>query len=125
MANTPTPDITRPIAGLAADVRAGKLTAAELAQASLDRIQATDGQYHALLELNPAALDEARAVDVRVKAGEDLPLAGIPFAAKDNYLTTGDTHTTAASNILKPFKAPYAGPVIERLRAAGAVMVAK
>jgi aspartyl-tRNA(Asn)/glutamyl-tRNA(Gln) amidotransferase subunit A len=119
------PDITRPIHDLAADVRAGKLTAVELAEASFARIKASDPEYHALLELNPAALDDAREVDRRVKAGEDLPLAGVPFAAKDNYLTLGGTHTTAASHILEPFKAPYEGPAVQRLRAAGAVMVAK
>jgi aspartyl-tRNA(Asn)/glutamyl-tRNA(Gln) amidotransferase subunit A len=116
-------DITRPIAELVEDVKAGKVTAVELAEVSLARIKETE-DYHALLELNPHALDQARAVDKRVKAGEDLPLAGIPFAAKDNYLTFG-THTTAASHILGPFKAPYQGPAIERLLAAGAVMVAK
>jgi aspartyl-tRNA(Asn)/glutamyl-tRNA(Gln) amidotransferase subunit A len=132
-------DITRPIHELAADVRAGKLTAVALVQASLDRIAATQ-DYHALLELNPHALEQAKAVDARVKAGEDLPLAGIPFAAKDNYLTPGlgpdgqttgpdgrptGTHTTAASHMLEPFRAPYQAPAFERLIAAGAVMVAK
>ncbi|MDB5178783.1 MAG: Glutamyl-tRNA(Gln) amidotransferase subunit [Patescibacteria group bacterium] len=116
-------NITRPIAELVADVKAGKLTAADLVQASLARIAETE-DYHAVLELNPAALEQAKAVDARVKAGEDLPLAGIPFIAKDNYLTTG-THTTAASNILRPFRSPYEGPVIRRLKAAGAIMVAK
>jgi aspartyl-tRNA(Asn)/glutamyl-tRNA(Gln) amidotransferase subunit A len=116
-------DLKRPIAELTAEVKAGKLSAVELVQASLDRMAATE-DYHAVLELNPAALAQAKAVDARVKAGEDLPLAGIPFAAKDNYLTLG-THTTAASNILKPFKAPYQGPAIQRLEAAGAVLVAK
>src|SRR6185503_1053871 len=82
--------ITRPIHDLAADVRAGKVSAVELAAASLARIKATE-DYHAVLELNTNAIEEAAAVDARVKAGEDLPLAGIPFAAKDNYLTLGGT----------------------------------
>jgi aspartyl-tRNA(Asn)/glutamyl-tRNA(Gln) amidotransferase subunit A len=94
-----------------------------LAQASLARIKETDS-YHTTLELNPRALDDAKAVDARVKAGEKLPLAGVPFIAKDNYLTS-DTHTTAASHILEPYRAIYEGPVIQRLKAAGAVMVAK
>ncbi len=116
-------DLTRPIHLLAAGVRSGKTSAVELVQASLDRMAETDS-YHTVLELNPEALAQAKAVDKRVAAGEDLPLAGVPFAAKDNYLTF-DTHTTAASNILKPFRAPYQSVVIERLQAAGAVMVAK
>ncbi|HEY2004416.1 MAG TPA: Asp-tRNA(Asn)/Glu-tRNA(Gln) amidotransferase subunit GatA [Candidatus Saccharimonadia bacterium] len=116
-------DLRRPLSELAAQVQSGKLSAVELAQASLDRIAATE-DFHAILEVNPHALEEAKAVDERVKAGEQLPLAGLPFAAKDNYLTS-DTFTTAASHILEPYKAPYEGPVITRLKAAGAVMVAK
>ena len=116
-------DLKRPIAELVADVQAAKVSAVTLVQTSLDRISET-ADYHTVLELNEAALEQAAGVDSRVAAGEQLPLAGVPFVAKDNYLTLG-THTTAASNILKPFKAPYAGPAIERLLAAGAVLVAK
>jgi aspartyl-tRNA(Asn)/glutamyl-tRNA(Gln) amidotransferase subunit A len=116
-------DLRRPLHELAAEVRAGRLTAEQLVQASLDRLAET-AEYHTALQINPEALAAARAVDARVAAGEDLPLAGLPFGAKDNYLTHG-THTTAASRILEPFKAPYQGPALNRLEAAGAVMVAK
>jgi aspartyl-tRNA(Asn)/glutamyl-tRNA(Gln) amidotransferase subunit A len=116
-------DLKRPIAALAAEVRTGKLSATDLVAASLARIAETDS-YHTVLELNPNAAHDAEVVDARVASGEDLPLAGIPFIAKDNFLTF-DTHTTAASNILKPFRAPYEGPAIQRLKAAGAVLVAK
>ena len=116
-------DLRRPIAGLVAEVRSGKLSAAALTAASLARIAETS-DYHAILELNPEATSEAEGVDARVQGGEHLPLAGIPFIAKDNFLTIG-THTTAASHILEPFRAPYEGPAISRLRAAGAVLVAK
>ena len=116
-------DLKRPIAELAESVRTGQMSALQLAEASLARIAATDS-YHTVLELNSAAVHEAEAVDARVKAGENLPIAGIPFIAKDNFLTVG-THTSAASNILAPFRAPYEGPAIQRLRQAGAVLVAK
>jgi aspartyl-tRNA(Asn)/glutamyl-tRNA(Gln) amidotransferase subunit A len=116
-------ELTRPLAELAQDVRRGKLSAVDLAQESLARIGETEA-FHTTLELNSDALDQARHVDARVKRGEQLPLAGLPFAAKDNYLTLG-TRTTAASRILEPFQAPYAGPVITRLLVAGAVLVAK
>ncbi|GAC1370526.1 MAG: Asp-tRNA(Asn)/Glu-tRNA(Gln) amidotransferase subunit GatA [Candidatus Saccharimonadales bacterium] len=116
-------DLKRPIADLVAEVKSGTVTAFRLAQESLTRIDETQ-EYHAILEVNPNALQDAADVDARVKAGEDLPLAGIPFIAKDNFLTIG-THTTAASHILEPFRAPYEGPAITRLRAAGAVLVAK
>ncbi|HEX7259581.1 MAG TPA: Asp-tRNA(Asn)/Glu-tRNA(Gln) amidotransferase subunit GatA, partial [Candidatus Saccharimonadia bacterium] len=81
--------------------------------------------YHAILEVSAVALDRARAIDTQLKAGKKLGrLAGIPYIAKDNFLTA-HTHTTASSNILKPFKAPYQSTVIERLEAEGAIMVAK
>jgi aspartyl-tRNA(Asn)/glutamyl-tRNA(Gln) amidotransferase subunit A len=113
-------DLRRPIAELAAEVQAGKLTAVELVQASLDAIK-TNEDYHAILEVSSQALQRAKEVDAGDKKGR---LAGIPFIAKDNFLTR-HTHTTAASNILKPFKAPYQATVIERLESEGAIMVAK
>lgn len=117
-------DLHRSIHDLSADVRSGNLTAVELTQAALDRIAETDPTYHVNLETDPTALDQAREVDKRIKAGEALPLAGVPFIAKDNYLTPA-THTTASSNILRPFRAPYEAPAVQRLKQAGAVLVAK
>ena len=116
-------DLKRPIADIVADVKSGHVTPAQLVAASLARIAETS-DFHAILEVNPQAARDAEAVGVRLKAGEELPLAGIPFIAKDNFLTK-DTHTTAASNILAGFRAPYEGQVIKRLKAAGAVLVAK
>jgi aspartyl-tRNA(Asn)/glutamyl-tRNA(Gln) amidotransferase subunit A len=117
-------DLKRPISGLVSAVQAGKLTSVQLVEASLARLKATE-DYHTVLELNPKALDRAAELDKRIKAGEKVgPLAGIPYIAKDNFLTA-DTHTTAASHILEPFKAPYQAVAIERLNDAGAIMVAK
>lgn len=113
-------DLKRPIAELAAEVRDGKLKAADLVQASLEAIKKHDG-YHAILEVSEVALERARQIDAGNNQGR---LAGIPFIAKDNFLTAA-THTTAASNILKPFKAPYRATAIEKLEAEGAIMVAK
>lgn len=117
-------DLKRPITDLAADVQSGKVSARQLVEASLERIRET-ADYHAVLEINEAALKQADTIDRRIKAGEDAgPLAGVPFIAKDNFLTS-DTHTTAASRILEPFQAPYQAVAVERLEAAGALMVAK
>ncbi|HSX41608.1 MAG TPA: Asp-tRNA(Asn)/Glu-tRNA(Gln) amidotransferase subunit GatA [Candidatus Saccharimonadales bacterium] len=110
-------DLKRPIAELVADVQAGKLDPVDLVKASLEAIKANE-DYHAILEVNERALDQAK------KANKQGKLAGIPFIAKDNFLTSG-THTTASSNILKPFQAPYQATVIEKLEAEGAIMVAK
>jgi aspartyl-tRNA(Asn)/glutamyl-tRNA(Gln) amidotransferase subunit A len=117
-------DITRPITELAEGVSAGRVTARQLVQASLDAL-AAHSDYHAVLETNSCALEAADAIDSRVAAGESVgPLAGVPFIAKDNFLTLG-THTTAASHILESFRAPYQSTAVSRLVAAGAVLVAK
>jgi aspartyl-tRNA(Asn)/glutamyl-tRNA(Gln) amidotransferase subunit A len=119
-------DIDRPARELAARVRAGALSAEDLATAALARIRAHDGALRAVLRtMDDAALAAARAVDAAVTAGRDPgPLAGVPIAIKDN-ICTRDTATTAASRILEGFVPPYDATVVDRLRRAGAVLVAK
>jgi len=83
------------------------------------------GEYNAVISiLHERALARADEVDAQIKEGKGGRLAGVPFIAKDNFLTfTGKT--TAASNMLKPFEAPYQSTAIERLEAEGAIVVAK
>lgn len=77
---------------------------------------------HAFLSLTEErALERADLVDNGSISGR---LAGVPFAAKDNYLTLGST-TTAASTILENFHAPLQATVIERLEAEGAICIGK
>lgn len=117
-------NITRPIADLVADVKAKKISVVELVQESLDAIKANES-YHAILELNPRALAQAKTVDeLLAKQDLDEPLLGIPYIAKDNFLTVR-THTTAASKILEPFDSPYESTATRALNAAGAILVAK
>ncbi len=113
-------DLTRPISELTASISEGRLKAVELVQQSLGAIKAS-GEFNAVLEVSPAALDRAKQVDAGKLTGR---LAGIPFIAKDNFLTF-ETHTTASSNILKPFHAPYQSTAIDKLEAEGAILVAK
>lgn len=78
--------------------------------------------FHALLSLNEArALERADAVDRGEITGK---LAGVPFIAKDNFLTVGDT-TTAASKFLENFEAPLQATAIEKLEAEGAICIGK
>jgi aspartyl-tRNA(Asn)/glutamyl-tRNA(Gln) amidotransferase subunit A len=117
-------NLKRPIVELAAEVQSGKVSAVSLVEASLERLEETR-DYHTYLELNEHALEQAAEIDKRIAVGETVgPLAGVPYLAKDNFLTTG-THTTAASHILEPFKAPYQAVAIERLEQAGAIMMGK
>lgn len=79
-------------------------------------------QFHALLSLTEArALERAAKVDSGEITGR---LAGVPFVAKDNFLTFGGT-TTAASHILENFNAPLQATAIERLEAEGAICIGK
>jgi len=109
---------------IAAEVNEGRLDPAELVRETLARIEREDAKYHAFLRLNPNALEEARRVTERVRAGERLPLAGVPVAVKDN-LTTQGLVTTAGSRILENFVPPYTATAVRRLREAGAVVIGK
>jgi aspartyl-tRNA(Asn)/glutamyl-tRNA(Gln) amidotransferase subunit A len=113
-------NLKRPIHELVSQVASGTVKAADLVQHASNQIE-KHKDLNAVLEVNPAAIDLARAVDSSPKKGR---LAGVPFIAKDNFLTL-NTHTTAASNILKPFRAPYQATAIQKLEAEGAILVAK
>lgn len=113
------------IADIAAKVQAGTLKAADLVERSLVTIE-EKSEYDAIIATtSERARKRAADIDRRVAAGDMVgPLAGVPFIAKDNFLVFG-AETTAASNILKGFTAPYQSSAIEKLEAAGAVCVAK
>jgi aspartyl-tRNA(Asn)/glutamyl-tRNA(Gln) amidotransferase subunit A len=110
---------------LAEEVRSGKKSATSLVQKSLKIIKDKE-EYNAILWMTEKrALDRAKKIDDDIKGGKKGGrLAGIPFIAKDNFLVFG-ADTTAASNILKGFDAPYQSTAIERLEAEGAICVAK
>jgi aspartyl-tRNA(Asn)/glutamyl-tRNA(Gln) amidotransferase subunit A len=113
-------------ARIAADVRAGVRRAADVLEEHLAAIDARDAELHAFnLVTRDEARADARRVDERVAAGDDPgPLAGVPVALKDNMCTRG-IPTTCSSRILEGWRPPYDATVVERLRAAGAVVVGK
>jgi amidase len=109
-----------------AALAAGRLTSEALALYFLERIRRHDERLRTYLELNPAALDEARAADARRKAGRLLgPLDGIPVSLKDNIETAPPMHTTAGSALLLDTVAKADAPLVARLRAQGAVILGK
>jgi aspartyl-tRNA(Asn)/glutamyl-tRNA(Gln) amidotransferase subunit A len=114
-----------PIADIAAGVAAGELKAVDLVEQSLRTI-AEKSEYQAIIATTETrARQRAQQIDDDIAAGKPAGrLAGVPFIAKDNYLVFG-ADTTAASNILRGFDAPYQSTVIERLEAEGAICVAK
>ena len=100
----------------------GDVSAREVTQAVLDRIQAVDDRLKAYLWLNPEdALAQADAVD---RSGKDLPLAGVPIAIKDVLNVIGQP-CTCASKILRGHTAVYDATVIRHLRAAGAILLGR
>ncbi|KAB1139882.1 Asp-tRNA(Asn)/Glu-tRNA(Gln) amidotransferase subunit GatA [Micromonospora sp. DT46] len=111
------------IAGL---VAAGEASAVEVTRAHLDRIAAVDDRVNAFLHVDSeGALAAAAEVDARRAAGEELgPLAGVPVAVKD-VLTTKGVPTTVGSKILEGWRPPYDSTIVQRLRAAGTVMLGK
>ncbi|HEV2240877.1 MAG TPA: Asp-tRNA(Asn)/Glu-tRNA(Gln) amidotransferase subunit GatA [Streptosporangiaceae bacterium] len=113
-------------AGLAEAIAAGEVSAVEVTQAHLDRIEAVDQRVRAFLHVAPeAALAAAASVDERRRAGEPLgPLAGVPLALKDVFTTT-DMPTTCGSRILEGWRPPYDATVTRRLRQAGVVILGK
>jgi aspartyl-tRNA(Asn)/glutamyl-tRNA(Gln) amidotransferase subunit A len=118
--------IKKTAAQLGAMIAAGEVSAVEVAQAHLDRIEAVEPKVNAFLHVNAeTTLAQAAKVDARRAAGETLgPLAGVPIAHKDVF-TTSDMPTTAASKILEGWHPPYDATVTARLRAAGLVILGK
>ncbi|AZL58732.1 amidase [Tabrizicola piscis] len=114
------------IADIQTAMAAGELTSEAVTLWHLARIQRLDDRLRGMLELNPAALDEARAADARRAAGQSLgPLDGIPVSLKDNVGTAGPMHTTANAEILFDRVAAEDAALVASLRAAGAVIIGK
>lgn len=114
-----------PISQLSKKVEAGELSAVALVEQALQTI-ADKAEYKAIIStVEKRARTRAANIDAAIKSGQQVgPLAGVPFIAKDNFLTS-DSDTTAASNILKGFKAPYQATAVQKLEEAGAICVAK
>ena len=117
------------IAQLQDGMKAGRLTARGVTQAYLDRIAALDRQgpmLRAVLETNPEALTIADVLDAERRRGKLRgPLHGIPVIIKDNIDTHDRMQTTAGSLALEGNIALRDAFIVERLRAAGAVILAK
>lgn len=115
----------QPLNELVKGVTSQRQTASSLVERSLQAIN-ENRKYNALINVNEKrAIAAANEIDESAKSKQRLGrLAGIPFIAKDNYLTQG-VETTAGSNILKGYIPPYSATVIERLEAEGAILVGK
>ena len=111
----------RPASELAALVRSGEITARELVSASLERIEALDGQVNAFTHVDA---DGALAAADAIGGGDERPFAGVPIAIKDNQPVAGMPLTFCA-DLFGDFVAPFDAAFVGRLRAAGFVIVGK
>ncbi len=111
---------------IAAAVRSGQRSARTVVDEYLGAVAEGDADIHAFnLVTEGQARARADAIDAAVAAGRDPgPLAGVPVALKDNMCTRG-VPTTCSSRILEGWAPPYDATVVERLHAAGAVIVGK
>src|SRR3954469_12377199 len=109
----------RPALELAARVRSGELSAAELVAASLERIDALNPELNAFVDVFH---DEARAAAAAIHPGDARPFAGVPIAVKNNRAIEGHRLTYCA-DLMGDWNAPYDHNVVRRLRAAGFIVV--
>ena len=113
-----------PLAALAKQLAARELSAVELAQHFLGRIERHRG-LNAFLDIRPeVTLAQAREADARRSRGESGPLLGIPVAHKDIFVTR-DFASTAASRMLEGYMSPFDATVVDRLAKAGMVTLGK
>jgi aspartyl-tRNA(Asn)/glutamyl-tRNA(Gln) amidotransferase subunit A len=110
-------------AELARLVSRRQASAAEVMDAFVTRVEALNPLLNAIVRFDPAAARaESESVDRRIASGEALPLAGVPFTAKDTLWVEGRT-VSQGSTLFADFVAPQDAPAVARLRAAGAVFL--
>jgi len=102
-----------------------KFSSVELTRAHLDRIEAVESRVAAYVTVTvDLALEQAKAADKRIAAGDAAPLTGIPLQLKDNLSTRG-VHTTCSSKMLENFVPPYDATVWKKISAQGGVLLGK
>lgn len=112
------------VAELGRALSARQVSAVELAQAYLQRIE-RHRDLNAFLDVRPeVTLAQARAADDRIGRGQATPLTGVPIAHKDIFVTR-DYASTASSRMLEGYMSPFDATVVERLAGAGMVALGK
>ena len=107
------------------EVKTGNLTVEEFISKTIERIQKVDSNLHAYLSINEEAVEQARKIDKKIKANENVgSCIGMPISIKDNMCVKG-TKTTCASKMLENFVAPYDATVISKLKNKDAIIIGK
>lgn len=106
-------------------VNSGELKACQLIEETMARCKDLNGRLNLFISTAGAqALEQARAVDEKIKSGMKLPLAGVPVAVKDDFSYSA-LPTTYGSPAFKMFRSPYDAAAVEKMVAAGAVIIGK
>jgi len=107
------------------EVKNGNLTVEEFISKTIERIQKVDSNLHAYLSINEQAIEQARQIDKKIKANENVgSCMGMPISIKDNMCVKG-TKTTCASKMLENFVAPYDATVVSKLKDEDAIIIGK
>ncbi len=111
-------------------IASGECSAREAVEQALSRIDLVQPEINAFVDVfHEAAIAHASSVDDRRVSGEEMgPLAGVPVVIKDNICLGQDAYpgrTTCASRMLGGYRSPYSATAVEKLLAAGAIVVAK
>ncbi|MBR1700915.1 MAG: Asp-tRNA(Asn)/Glu-tRNA(Gln) amidotransferase subunit GatA [Lachnospiraceae bacterium] len=111
---------------LSDQIRRGEIKVVDAVEAVFAQIDGREKELNCYVTLQKErALEQAKIVQAKIDAGElSGPLAGVPFAIKDNMCTKG-TRTTCSSKILENFVPAYSATAVEKLEAAGAVVIGK
>jgi aspartyl-tRNA(Asn)/glutamyl-tRNA(Gln) amidotransferase subunit A len=113
------------VAEIGRGLRAREFSSVEITRHFLSRVDHANASLNAFVTVTPErAMADARRADERIARGEAGPLTGVPLAHKDIFCTDG-VLTTCGSRMLSNFVAPYDATVVERLSAAGMVLVGK
>ena len=116
---------TKTLAELSRDLETRSISSVELTRHFLERIERYNPELNSYVTVTAGqALASAEAADARRARGEATPLTGIPIAQKDIFCTRG-VRTSCGSRMLDNFISPYDATVVERLDAAGCVMLGK
>jgi amidase len=118
--------VEKSIPQLQAAMASGALTSSQLTLGYIHRIQSLNPTLHAVIEVNPNAMAIANQLDVERRSGHVRgPLHGIPLLVKDNIATDDQMQTTAGSLAIYGNHVPGDAPLIQNLRAAGAIILGK
>jgi aspartyl-tRNA(Asn)/glutamyl-tRNA(Gln) amidotransferase subunit A len=112
------------VAQLAAELRAKKLSAVEVAKHFLERGRLHESLGAWLAVDDGVTLSQARAADERIAKGDPAPLLGVPVAHKDIFVTK-DFPSTAGSKMLEGYRSPFDATVVAKLAEAGCVTLGK